>query len=449
MMTLNIDGFGHPTHAIHPEYLEYVKAVQPWGVFPKFGNGNLDQILADMSELEENIGPSTRVGVDYVRFLFKDDATQTIYRVGLGHSGGLLAETEGADLSCLLGIGYLNGMILRSLGINQVYGPTIEHHPHWGVLSQPQLPLENLKALEKGLRAMKMLLTYKHYPYTPLSFDLHRQNRDERLSPQEVYLKIKRFSAVRTEDMIMSTHVYNSQIDPDSLVTFSKKWVNQLRHLGFQGLLMSDALFMVKKYPATLGSIFKNLSEYQACGVDHFAAITASESLLSGHQIVMLESELKDTRRVLDQLKKLESCSTSLGLRFKKRVEDNQKDLQFFDQKYEMNFRKQRSVARLWKNEIKDALILLKLYEGKMRTREVCDLKKMELWMEQVAQPFSQLQSEKILAPLSVSLTMKQKFYQTLLKEFKKDSVWASSIKNKKGTPLPEAPFGPVFDLQE
>jgi hypothetical protein len=136
-------------------------------------------------------------------------------------------------------------------------------------------------------------------------------------------------------------------------------------------------------------------------------------------------------------------------LRFKKRVEDNQKDLQFFDQKYEMNFRKQRSVARLWKNEIKDALILLKLYEGKMRTREVCDLKKMELWMEQVAQPFSQLQSEKILAPLSVSLTMKQKFYQTLLKEFKKDSVWASSIKNKKGTPLPEAPFGPVFDLQE
>jgi hypothetical protein len=163
----------------------------------------------------------------------------------------------------------------------------------------------------------------------------------------------------------------------------------------------------------------------------------------------MLESELKDTRRVLDQLKKLESCSTSLGLRFKKRVEDNQKDLQFFDQKYEMNFRKQRSVARLWKNEIKDALILLKLYEGKMRTREVCDLKKMELWMEQVAQPFSQLQSEKILAPLSVSLTMKQKFYQTLLKEFKKDSVWASSIKNKKGTPLPEAPFGPVFDLQE
>jgi beta-glucosidase-like glycosyl hydrolase len=176
--------------------------------------------------------------------------------------------------------------------------------------------------------------------------------------------------------MIMSTHVYNSQIDPDSLVTFSKKWVNQLRHLGFQGLLMSDALFMVKKYPATLGSIFKNLSEYQACGVDHFAAITASESLLSGHQIVMLESELKDTRRVLDQLKKLESCSTSLGLRFKKRVEDNQKDLQFFDQKYEMNFRKQRSVARLWKNEIKDALILLKLYEGKMRTREVCDLKK-------------------------------------------------------------------------
>jgi beta-glucosidase-like glycosyl hydrolase len=222
-------------------------------------------------------------------------------------------------------------MLHRLLGYNHVLGPTVDRSRRYGALDQPSEAIQSkAEACLIELDRFELLVTLKHYPYTPGRFSLHEENQDQPLDAETVKEKVRIFDILLPKtQMVMTTHLYNSAIDPTAPATFSETWLNQLHNKGFKGLILTDALMMMDGY----GQLLQQkgwLTIEDAPEITNPSSIFAIKSILAGHHIVILEGHAGDTRTVHRDLTWLLQQKSPLAQRFKAQVQRNLRKIATF-----------------------------------------------------------------------------------------------------------------------
>jgi beta-glucosidase-like glycosyl hydrolase len=135
----------------------------------------------------------------------------------------------------------------------------------------------------------------------------------------------KRFAVFKelAEDagIMMTTHLFDSLVDAN-IVTFSSVWNLLLRaHTGFEGLLMSDGLLMLRNYTDTRmlapGPMGPDLA-----GMDRTAA-WAMRAILAGHDFIIVEGSAAQTYRAFQGLLTVACGKTTRGKELRERIEDS------------------------------------------------------------------------------------------------------------------------------
>ncbi len=276
-------------------YFDLVKDLNLGGVLPHYYQGVTEtedsdlQIIDWNKRLKGTAANPLYVGVDYIR------------KCGLGYGEGILnvspkkCKKEFYDLEAACHVAY---------GVNHALGPTIQKSKS-EYSSNSKIVKNDAEALIKSFNDVGVATTLKHFPYTPDSYNLHLQSSDTKLSKEVVKEKLENFSnlAQSGSDFVMSTHLYNTSVDKNDMATFSKTWVSYLRdYAKFDGILMTDALFMISNYKENMiamslkfdGSQFKKKLDDQS--------VFALRALLAGHDMVFLDGNANATRKAFKEL---------------------------------------------------------------------------------------------------------------------------------------------------
>ena len=333
---VNVDGFGYSgAEAINPEYENLIKEFNIGGIIPHpKDEADYQNIEASMERLKTATRYPLFIGIDRNSLLTssnpkskgsqEDPVSKAAVEVGFGIYSGMTGNF-GTDfpLDCAERVGYLQAFFHRALGFNQALGPTIEKTPNTPFLAQSHEKVaEVVKPLISGMNSLGLRPVLKHYPYTPDSYDLHDRSDDTKLSSAAVADRLKIFKSVAPKsDFVMSTHLYNSNIDPDDMATFSEKWVERLRNdVGFNGLLMTDALFMFRSYPATTKQMARKWNIKENAGVQSDYSIFAARSIMAGHDIVLLEGNAAQSRSIIKDIQRVACLDTPTGNKLNRRI---------------------------------------------------------------------------------------------------------------------------------
>ncbi|MGE0527145.1 MAG: glycoside hydrolase family 3 N-terminal domain-containing protein [Bdellovibrionales bacterium] len=132
---------------------------------------------------------------------------------------------------------------------------------------------------------------------------LHDKSEDTQVPQPTVHEILNIFRQVSGKtDFAMSTHLLNFNIDPDNMVTFSKKWIEVLRKdIGFDGILMTDALFMFDRYPASVRQMEARWPQDEI-PLKETSSIFAARAILAGHDMAFLEGTATKTYKVFNDL---------------------------------------------------------------------------------------------------------------------------------------------------
>jgi beta-glucosidase-like glycosyl hydrolase len=211
--------------------------------------------------------------------------------------------------------------------------------------------------LKNAFQTIGVETTEKHFPYTPTHFNLHKINRDTELSPAMVSRITNIFKEVaQNSNIIMTTHIYNSKIDAKNMATFSPVWIDMLKkEYGFKGLIMTDAMFMLSdKY---LSNSLAKHWPHNLVPLTNTDVLFAAKSIISGHDIIMLEGHSGDFKEIFNGLMNVAATQTSIGLSLRTRVLDSYRRIIEYKQKYGDLLHHQNTVmsSQLF-NDITDSL---------------------------------------------------------------------------------------------
>lgn len=335
LLYITVDGFGDDTtQAIHPEYLKVVQELNPGGVLPRFGTQNYNHIREATAALQAAAKDPLLIGVDYaaVNFTARSHAPNMVgppheVTFGLGYGGGKIAELNSAsEKSCFEKLMYLEAFLHHALGLNQSLGPTLEQNRKWGYLNNsPDKIMDVANPLFKSFRHFGVATTMKHFPYTPETFNLHDDNADTRIPSDEVKTMIQIFKeAASKTDFAMTTHILNTNVDPDDMATFSKKWIGMLRNdVGFDGILMTDALFMIQYHPKSIQAMSRKWNAKLAAGLNNQDTVFAVRAILAGHDMVFLDGSAAKHRQVFKELGMIACLDDALGRDFRARIAES------------------------------------------------------------------------------------------------------------------------------
>lgn len=379
---VNVDGFGSSRvpgdDAISPGYVQMVKDLQIGGVLPHFGTSTIKKMNSAAVNLQKASDHPLMMGVDYLSI---SHPPSTSSHVGLGFHGGFMSDYGEATMSCKKELASLSAFAQKAAGINQALGPTIENTKQWKNMdSPPEVVAKSAKIVIDAYNHYGMATTMKHFPYTPDDYNLHNKSEDTKMSADEVTRKLKNFKLVSDKtDFAMSTHLYNSNVDPDDMATFSKKWVSKLRkEVGFKGILMTDALFMFDNYPDTVKQMTERWDQQEKTKVKDIHSIFAARAILAGHDMVFLEGNAESTYKVFKDLHKLACQNNSIGQELRKRVEESYKRIVAYKQKSKSFLRDQPDVP---KELLDETLAML----GTGRDTPCPDPKRWDKWFKEVA----------------------------------------------------------------
>ena len=304
LLYVNVDGFGDTDRAVHPLYAKLVRDIQPGGILVHTRSRDARVIAQDIKALQEMAAQPLLVGMDYLAL--EAPVSGAVFEIGLGFGSGVLGEFgHKLEPRCLEKLFYLQAVLHRALGINHALGPTIDKSRRNGFLNrEPGQVVTPARSLLKSMKRFGLVTTLKHFPFTPDTYNLHHETRDLGLSREQVQERIEIFRHLAPHaDWIMTTHLLNHSIDNDALATFSVKWLAILkRDIGFKGPVISDALLMFRRYPKTMDHMMNRwqaqfpLRKISPTGVFVYRALTA------GHDMVILEGNSGQTRRVFDEL---------------------------------------------------------------------------------------------------------------------------------------------------
>jgi len=323
LLFVNVDGYGGEKKeamegtplSLSPAYGKMIEDLQIGGVLPKFTSWGATimtreaELLSTMRWLRQRqVRQPLLIGVDYLAMRIQKKQNESYTFVGLGVGSGFLGRFGGKDSpECLQDRAFLDAFLNRTAGVNLALGPTIENDPRNEFLAQSmEQVVPSAQILIRQFDKMGISTTLKHYPYTPSTYNLHDKSEDTKIPKNEVMRKLQTFHNLNQgSDFVMSTHLYNSNVDPADMATFSKEWVRILREeIGFKGLLMTDALFMIDKYSKSMKQMSSHWPHEQVPLYDENSQISifAMRAILAGHDIVMLESTMADTYRVFKDI---------------------------------------------------------------------------------------------------------------------------------------------------
>ena len=315
---MTVDGYG-TKQTVASEYNDLVGRIQPGGILPHFQNHGLGDLRVATDKLKQVSKMPLMIGVDYEK-VYVGDAGKTA-TLGMGYYQGLIGKLNRASPECYEKVGYLEGLLHRAIGLNHALGPTVEFRPEANFT--PAEKNERINALMNGLAASAVETTLKHFPYTPSDYSLETQSKDTAVPASEVdakYMPVYKEFANRA-GFAMSTHLLNSQVDPNNMTTFSRKWTDKLRNeANFNGILMTDALFMISRYKDTMNSLTRTWTDTKNVTFHNDVSIFAAKALLAGHDMIFLESPAKETAEVFSDLVSLACQNSSTGQRLRSRV---------------------------------------------------------------------------------------------------------------------------------
>jgi hypothetical protein len=318
MLIVNVDGFGTDGEAIHSQYYELIAAYPFAGCLPHFGTTNPHEIQKAIQKLQQKAPRPLWIALD-IQELRLPDGTSTF--VGFGYGGGLIGR-YGARPKKLLRIVDLQIQLHQALGINLALGPTIDQSTRNGFLQRPTS--ETIPIIEKVLTVFKnanLDYTLKHYPFTPQTYNLHRQSPDLELTWVDIQKRTAIFREFAPDvDFLMTTHVLSQKVAPH-LATLSPEWINGLKQeTQFEGLIMADALLMLRGYEANLPLIRQQWNALGGAAALSDDSIFVALSILAGHHLLILEGTASDTRRVLSELSQLAQSDSELAVALNEKI---------------------------------------------------------------------------------------------------------------------------------
>lgn len=143
------------------------------------------------------------------------------------------------------------------------------------------------------------------------------ESPDTRTPEEEVEKRTAAFKELRLESgILMTTHLFDSLVDGETIVTFSRVWRGRMRgDTGFSGLSMSDDILMLRNYrdKSPLGA--------EAAGGD--PASWALAAVLAGHDFIILTGSEAVTTRVFEKLLSAACAATETGSRLRERIKES------------------------------------------------------------------------------------------------------------------------------
>lgn len=325
--------------AIDPAWIRLIGELQIGGVLPHFAGFHKEKIREATKRMRAAVKEPLLIGVDYVYFprtlshpnLVETDRkwNELIVALGLGNGWGFIGK-HGEDVpdkipefqECIQDLAFIEAAVHRLYGINQTLGPVIERRAKEknSLLNDRSGKSEEaIRRIVSAYQSLGLAVTMKHYPFEPKTFNLHKQNRDEPVSLQESQDRIEVFRRARSQfPFAMTTHLWNSRVDPKHMATFSKIWIDLLRKdLGYDGLLMTDGLFMISSYgnnaDAAVKEMIEDWQQDTPKKITKRESLFAIRALLAGHDIVLTEGDSKDTRDIFRDLHYLACQNTANG----------------------------------------------------------------------------------------------------------------------------------------
>lgn len=320
LLYANVDNFGSTgKDALDPAYVKMVKDLQLGGVLPKTELAEQSKVAEVHKKLQEVSRLPLMVGVDNMAL-----SGGPIFGLGYG-SGFLNKEAPKVGDACFKREVFLDAFLHRVCGINHALGPTIERTEDKGLLSRDiSAVAPKARSLIEIFHKAGIATTSKHFPYTPASYNLHDKTADDKISKTAVNEKLEPFRELASEsDFLMTTHVLNSNIDKENVVTFSPEWIRMLREeVKYNGLIMTDGIFMFNKYSDSIKKMASQWPQDQV-PLKSIHSIFAARAILAGHDMVLVESIAADTYKIFKELLYLACQDKPIGNKFRQRVNES------------------------------------------------------------------------------------------------------------------------------
>lgn len=301
LLYVNVDGFGPGSAAIDPAYINMVKDLQIGGVLPHPNTWDPVKLRQSYAELLAATEQPLMIGIDNHEVA---PDIGPVVRFGMGWGAGYLSNYGSLKSECLFAKSFLDAFLHRWVGLNQALGPTVENNQNHSFLNQsPDVVAPKATRAVQAFSELGVATTMKHFPYTPTDFNLHDKSEDTKIPREKVLNMLKIYKEIGNKTgFAMSTHLLNSNIDPNDMATFSKEWVRILREdLGFGGILMTDALFMFDQYRDSVKHMSSKWPQDQV-PLSDIHSIFAARAILAGHDMAFLESTARDTYQVFNDL---------------------------------------------------------------------------------------------------------------------------------------------------
>jgi hypothetical protein len=301
LLVVNVDGFGYSGPlALEPGFAPMVQRLRIGGVLPHYGSTSYERIRRTNRALQELTDAPLLVCSDILKL---KGPTRT-GSFGDGYVGGFIGKYRSMTDAEFPALARLNAFVFSAAGINVALGPTVDTST-----GDPRT-VERARASVGALKDYGLQAVLKHFPYLPTGANLHRESPDTKVPLDEAEKRFSVFQVLSADaDMIMTTHVQDTLVDR-SLVTFSPAWNALLRNrTGFDGLLTSDGLLMLKNY-ADRRVLAGGVTTDGFDGLDE-VAVWAARAILAGHDLVIVEGSAAQTVRVFEGLLTA-ACGASL-----------------------------------------------------------------------------------------------------------------------------------------
>jgi hypothetical protein len=315
LFIVNVDGFAYDGPlAVHPAYMGMVARLQLGGVIAHYGSKDFEKIKATNRALANLTDLPLLICADIFRLAGSGGgpAAGKTACFGDGYVGGFIGKFTALGDSDFKALAAINAFVFSALGVNVMLGPTVDDSTGDGRTA------ERAGVVMAELSRFGVQPVLKHYPFLPSNADLHRQSPDTWVPLEYVKTRTRIFKSLQGScGILMSTHTFDSFVDPESIATFSAKWRILLSEdTGFRGLVMTDGLLMLDNYAdrSMLGRAAPELP------IREGPASWALRAIFAGHDLIVLEGGISVTTGVYDVLLSLARSDTETGRALRARI---------------------------------------------------------------------------------------------------------------------------------
>ena len=346
LFIINVDGFDWSGPlALAPAFVELVTRLQIGGVIPHYASVDYERIRRTNSALSALTAAPLLICSDILSLRGKS-RTGTF---GDGYVGGFLGRFKAMPDAEFDTLAALNAFALAAAGINVALGPTVD------TSTDDPRTVDRARLVIAELSRFGLTPVLKHFPFLPTTANLHHASPDMKLPLAEAEARFSVFRQLSTETgIMMTTHLYDSPVD-GSLATFSPVWNALLRDTtGFQGLLMTDGLLMLRNY-ADRSVLAGGPSGPEIAGIDQ-TAVWAARAILAGHDFIIVEGSAAQTDRAFNGLLDTACRRTEIGALLRARIHESAARIARWKQEHRATLQRQVDVPVSAIDAVIDAL---------------------------------------------------------------------------------------------